>query len=70
MEPTFLGFGGPTPLAIIIWSENGESKYKTVCYDESEVIFMYNRHQNSGDFYSKLTPTIHYMAKNEVQEVV
>lgn len=57
-----IGYGGPAPLAIIFWYKPNykeeRSSYKTVCYDEQEIIDMYKRHTTAGDFYSTLIPSL------------
>lgn len=57
---TFIGFGGPAPLAIIFWYKPGEDEpsYKTVCYDEQDVIAMHNHHTTPGDFYNELESSV------------
>ncbi|MFP7199718.1 hypothetical protein SFC08_01975 [Lysinibacillus halotolerans] len=57
LKPTFIGFEGPVPYAIIFWS----GKYKTVCYDELEYENALSRHKTPGDFYYKLEPSIYFL---------
>ena len=67
-----IGYGGPTPLAIIFWYEPGEdtASYKTVCFDEQDVMAMYERHTTDGDFYNKLVPSVQMVDEKEpVQQV-
>lgn len=68
----YIGYGGPAPLAIIFWYEQGESEplCKTVCYDEAEVIAMYKRHTTDGDFYNKLEPSVQLVDRNESMQRV
>ena len=56
-----IGYNGPQPLAIIFWRKGNEHVCKTICYDESEVINMYERHNTLGDMYNELTASIHYI---------
>ena len=55
-----IGYDGQKPLAVIEWSEKGhnEPSYKTFCYDEEEVIKMYQIYNTKGSFYATLIPTI------------
>ena len=56
-----IGYNGPQPLAIIFWRKGDEHVSKTICYDESEVIHMYERHNTPGDMYNELIASIHYI---------
>lgn len=68
----FVGYGGPAPLAIIFWYEQGESEpsYHTICYDEAQVIAMYKRHTTDGDFYNKLEPSVQLVDSKEPMQQV
>lgn len=55
MKPTFIGFTGITPYAIIIWS----GKSKTICFDKQELDQALSRHNTPGDLYNTLEPSIH-----------
>lgn len=61
MKPTFIGFNGPTPYAIIIW--NG--KCKTICYDKQELEKALARHNTPGDYYNTLEPSIYIVEGDE-----
>ena len=72
MKPTLIGYGGPAPLAVIFWREPGkdEASFKSICYDEQDVINMYKRHTTKGDFYNKLMPSVQMVnSKEPVQQV-
>ena len=62
----------PAPLAVIFWREPGkdEASYKTICYDEQDVITMCKRHTTDGDFYNKLVPSVQMVnGKEPMQQV-
>ncbi|KYG89017.1 hypothetical protein A0U40_13400 [[Bacillus] sp. KCTC 13219] len=69
---TYLGYNGPPPLAIILWYKPNEDKpsSKTVCFDEQQVIDVYNRYLTPSDMYSKLKPSIHIIEPNEIKTAV
>lgn len=55
-----LGFNGPKPLAVVFFREKNddESKYKKICYEEQDLIDLYNVFKTPGSFYSKLIPSV------------
>lgn len=65
-----VGYGGPVPLAIIFWYAGDQAKCKTICYDEQDVMEMYQRHTTPGDFYSMLRPSIQLVGEPQcVQQI-
>ncbi|MCT6926338.1 hypothetical protein [Metasolibacillus sp.] len=69
---TYLGYNGPAPLAIILWYKPNRDKpsYRTICFDEGDVINMYERYTTPSDMYSKLKPSIHIIEPIEIKTAV
>lgn len=64
MKPTLIGFNGPTPYAIILWS----GKYKTICYDKQELQEALERQTTPGDFFNSLEPSVHILEGGKIEQ--
>lgn len=61
MKPTYIGFNGLQPHAIIIWKRDGQQVSKTICYDEQELEEALARHIDGQDYYHQFKPSVHMM---------
>lgn len=53
MSVTLIGFDGPPPHSVIIWSLNGQDCSKTVCYSPEDEQAAVSRFNTAGDFYNR-----------------
>lgn len=53
VKPLFLYNGNITPYAVVFWYKPGEDEpsYRTVCYDQKELLDAVKRQKMPGDFY-------------------
>lgn len=54
MKPTIMYNGNITPYAVIKWFVDGEARYRTICYDDTELVAAIQRRNTPGDFYYRM----------------
>ncbi|MFS0784754.1 hypothetical protein [Bacillus sp. 1P06AnD] len=47
-----LGFNGPLPYCIIVWSRDGQNLSKTICYSPADKELALGRFSDQQDYYS------------------
>lgn len=57
MDVEWLGFDSE-PVAIVFWIKDNEPRFKTVCFDENDVLRAMERSRTKDDFYYGMQYTV------------